>query len=95
FINAFQERFLSAAAREKLRDQFSRLKQQGLSVAEFEATFTSLSRFAPELVASEECRCYEFERKLRRGLKLRVGGSYIREYRHLVDAAAHMEIMMQ
>ncbi|KAF5931790.1 hypothetical protein HYC85_027961 [Camellia sinensis] len=52
-------------------------------------------RFAPELVASEERRCYEFERKLRRGLKLRVGGSYIREYRHLVDAAAHMEIMMQ
>ncbi|KAF5934530.1 hypothetical protein HYC85_030701 [Camellia sinensis] len=95
FINAFQERFLSAAAREKLRDQFSRLNQQGLSVAEFEATFTSLSRFAPELVASEERRCYEFERKLRRGLKLRVGGSYIREYRHLVDAAAHMELMMQ
>ncbi|KAF5933080.1 hypothetical protein HYC85_029251 [Camellia sinensis] len=95
FLNAFQERFLSAAAREKLRDQFSRLKQQGLSVAEFEATFTSLSRFAPGLVASEERRCYEFERKLRRGLKLRVGGSYIREYRHLVDAAAHMEIMMQ
>ncbi|CAL5394237.1 unnamed protein product [Camellia sinensis] len=95
FVNAFQERFLSAAAREKLRDQFSRLNQQGLSVAEFEATFTSLSRFAPELVASEERRCFEFERKLRRGLKLRIGGSYIREYRHLVDAAAHMEIMMQ
>ncbi|KAF5932581.1 hypothetical protein HYC85_028752 [Camellia sinensis] len=95
FVNAFQERFLSAAAREKLRDQFSRLNQQGLSVAEFEATFTSLSRFAPELVASEERRCYEFERKLRRGLKLRVGGSFIREYRHLVDAAAHMELMMQ
>ncbi|KAF5933939.1 hypothetical protein HYC85_030110 [Camellia sinensis] len=95
FVNAFQERFLSAAAREKLRDQFSRLNQQGLSVAEFEATFTSLSRFAPELVASEERRCYEFEQKLRRGLKLRIGGSYIREYRHLVDAAAHMELMMQ
>ncbi|KAL7217485.1 hypothetical protein ACSBR2_010858 [Camellia fascicularis] len=34
-------------------------------------------------------------RYLRRGLKLRVGGSYTREYRHLVDAAAHMELMMQ
>ncbi|KAL7164095.1 hypothetical protein ACSBR2_040078 [Camellia fascicularis] len=29
------------------------------------------------------------------GLKLRVGGSFIREYRRLVDAAAHMELMMQ
>ncbi|KAL7226313.1 hypothetical protein ACSBR1_021430 [Camellia fascicularis] len=33
--------------------------------------------------------------RLRRGLKLRVGGSFIREYRRLVDAAAHMETMMQ
>ena len=68
---------MAAAASEKLRDQFSRLNQQGVSVAEFEATFTSLSRFAPELVASEARRCYEFERKWRRALKLRVGGSYI------------------
>ncbi|KAL7181797.1 hypothetical protein ACSBR1_040658 [Camellia fascicularis] len=35
------------------------------------------------------------KRELRRGLKLRVGGSFIREYRRLVDAAAHMELMMQ
>ena len=63
-------------------------------MAEFEATFTSLSRFTPELVASEERRCFEFEWKLRRGLKLRVGGSFIREYRRLVDATSHMEIMM-
>ncbi|KAF5933551.1 hypothetical protein HYC85_029722 [Camellia sinensis] len=95
FVNAFQEKFLSSAAREKLREQFCQLRQQGLSVAEFEATFTSLSRFAPELVASEERRCFEFERKLRRGLKLRVGGSFIREYKRLVDATAHMELMMQ
>ena len=95
FVNAFQEKFLSSAAREKLREQFIQLRQQGLSVAEFEAIFTSLSRFAPELVASEERRCFEFERKLRRGLKLRIGGSFIREYRRLVDAAAHMELMMK
>lgn len=44
-------------------------------MAKFEAAFTSLSRFAPELVASEERRCIEFERKLRHGLKMRVGGS--------------------
>ena len=95
FVNAFQERFLSPAVREKLRDQFCQLKQSSSSVAEFEAAFTSLSRFAPELVASEERRCIEFEKKLRRGLKLRVGGTMIREYGRMVDAAAHMEIMMQ
>ena len=95
FVNAFQEKFLSPAVREKLRDQFCQLKQASSSVAEFEAAFTSLSRFAPELVASEERRCIEFEKKLRRGLKLRVGGTMIRDYGRMVDAAAHIEIMMQ
>ena len=64
-------------------------------MAELEATFSSLSRFAPERVASEERCCYEVERKLRRGLKLSVGGSFIHEYRHLVDVSTHMELLMQ
>ena len=46
-------------------------------------------------MASEERRCIEFERKLRHGLKMRVGGSMTREYGRLVAAATHMEIMMQ
>ncbi|CAL5335668.1 unnamed protein product [Camellia sinensis] len=66
-----------------------------MPVAEFEAAFTSLSRFAPELVASEERHCLEFEKKLRHGLKTRIVGSMIREYGCLVDAAAHMEIIMR
>mgnify|MGYP003703400379 CR=1 FL=1 len=56
FVNAFQEKFLSPAVREKLRDQFCQLKQASSSVAEFEATFSSLSRVAPEWVAAEERR---------------------------------------
>ncbi|THF99040.1 hypothetical protein TEA_000656 [Camellia sinensis var. sinensis] len=55
--------------KEKLRDQFCQLKQLRTPVAEFKAAFTSLSRFAPELVAFEERRCLEFEKKLRHGLK--------------------------
>ena len=93
-MDAFQEKFLSPAVSEKLRDQFCQLKQLSSSVAEFEVAFTSLSRFAPELVASEERRCLEFEKKLRHRLKLRVAGPMTREYGRLVDAAAHLEIIM-
>ncbi|GMP86562.1 hypothetical protein CsSME_00039293 [Camellia sinensis var. sinensis] len=94
FVDAFQEKFLSPAVRKKLRDQFCQLKQLSSSVAEFEAVFTSLSKFAPELVVSEERRCLEFKRKLRHGLKVRVAGPMTREYRRLVDAATYMEIIM-
>ena len=76
-MEAFQEKYLSPAVREKLSDQFCQLLQLSSSVAEYEAAFTSLSRYAPELVASEERRCIEFEKRLRRGLKMRVGGSMI------------------
>ena len=83
------------AVSEKLRDQFCQLKQLNTPVAEFEALFTSLSRFAPELVATEDRRCLECEKKLRTELMFRVTGSMIREYWHLVQAAAHLETIMQ
>ena len=59
------------------------------------ATFTSLSRFTPELVASEECHCLEFEKKLRIGLQFRVARSMARKYGRLVQAATHLETIMQ
>ncbi|XP_028064859.1 paramyosin-like [Camellia sinensis] len=86
--------FLPPSVREKSRDQFYQLKQLNTPVAEFEAAFTSLSRFALELVASEERRCLEFKKKLRTGLKLRVARSMTREHGRLVDAAVHLEIIM-
>ncbi|XP_028124377.1 F-box/LRR-repeat protein At4g14096-like [Camellia sinensis] len=44
FVDAFQEKFLAPTVKEKLRDQFCQLKQLSLSMSEFKATFTSLSR---------------------------------------------------
>lgn len=86
-VKAFQDKYLPAIVREKLRDQFS-------PVAEFEATFTSLSRFALELVVTEERRCLEFKKRLRTGLEFRVVGSMIRDYARLVEAAVHLETIM-
>ncbi|XP_028093667.1 uncharacterized protein LOC114293747 [Camellia sinensis] len=65
-----------------------------MSVAEFEAAFSSLSRFALELVATEEHRCYEFEQRLRKIL-FKVAGNMIQDYDRLVEAAAHVEIIVE
>lgn len=62
---------------------------------EFEATFTSLAGFAPELVATEEHRCLEFEKTLRPKILMKVMGNMYREYDKLVEAAAHVEIMLE
>ena len=65
FVVAFQDKYLPPTARERLRQEFQDLKQLNMSVVEFEGAFSSLSWFAPELVATEERCCIELEKKLR------------------------------
>ncbi|XP_028092859.1 uncharacterized protein LOC114293036 [Camellia sinensis] len=95
FVNAFQDKLLPSTAREKLRDRFLKLKQLSLSVAECEAVVTSLSRFALELVVTEERRCVEFEKRLQTRLLFKVVWSMIRDYRRLGEAATHLETVVQ
>ena len=66
-----------------------------MSVAEFEAAFSSLSWFAPELVATEERCCFEFEQRLRTKILFKFSENIIREYDRLVEAAAHVEITLE
>ncbi|CAL5392813.1 unnamed protein product [Camellia sinensis] len=65
FVHAFQENFLPLTTRERLRKQFEELRQLDTPVAEFEAMFTSLARFAPKLIATEEHRCFKFEKRFK------------------------------
>ncbi|XP_028105693.1 uncharacterized protein LOC114304741, partial [Camellia sinensis] len=95
FVKAFQDKYLPPTARERLRQEFKNLKQLNMSVAEFEAAFSSLSRFAPELVATKERCCFEFEQRLTTKILFKVAENMIREYDRLVEAAAHVEIIVE
>ena len=66
-----------------------------MPVAKFKAVCSSLSRFAPELVATEERRCIEFEKKLKTKIMFKLVGNMIREYDRLVETATHIEISIQ
>ncbi|KAF5932586.1 hypothetical protein HYC85_028757 [Camellia sinensis] len=94
FTEAFLAKYFPPSARERLRDQFLELRQDDTPVAQFEMRFASLSRFAPELVATEERRCFEFERRLCFDIREKVAGSFWKDYYYLVKAAAHMEAMV-
>ncbi|XP_028108053.1 uncharacterized protein LOC114306930 [Camellia sinensis] len=95
FTYAFQKKYLPPTVRECLRREFEELEQSDSTVVEFEATFTSLSRFAPDLVATEERRCLEFEKRLRLGILIKVMGNMIQDYDRLVESVAHVEIMLE
>ncbi|XP_028057189.1 uncharacterized protein LOC114261181 [Camellia sinensis] len=86
---------LKGEAGERLRKQFEQLLQLDTPVAEYETKFTSLSRFAPELVATEERKCLEFEKRLRPKILMKVVGNMIRDYDRLVEVATHVEITVE
>ncbi|GMP33520.1 hypothetical protein CsSME_00006804 [Camellia sinensis var. sinensis] len=79
------------STREELRKQFVELRQGTTPLVRFERWFANLSRFAPELVETEDLRCFEFESKLRDDIRVRIAGSWHKRYRALVEAAAHVE----
>lgn len=61
FQKVFSDQFYPPSYRYAKKSEFLYLKQGSMSVAEYEHKFNELSRFAPELVATEEDRCRRFE----------------------------------
>ena len=62
----FFERYFSDAAQEKKEFEFMNLRQEDMSVDDYQAKFESLSRFAPLLVSDEKKKVRRFQK----GLKL-------------------------
>lgn len=87
FRTVFLDSFFLEAVREARRQSFVDLHQGSLSVAQYEARFTALARFAPEMVATETLLCKRFERGLRPAIVERLVAMRICVYTDLVDAA--------
>ncbi|XP_071918804.1 uncharacterized protein [Coffea arabica] len=60
FTREFNEKYLPPLVQERREDEFIRLRQGIMSVAEYETQFTKLSRFAPELVLIDQRRIRRF-----------------------------------
>nr|XP_027118538.1 uncharacterized protein LOC113735747 [Coffea arabica] len=60
FTREFNAKFLPPLIQEKREDDFIKSRQGMVSVVEYEIQFTKLSRFAPELVATEQRRIRRF-----------------------------------
>ena len=60
FEKIFLAKYFPIVEREARRDEFERLIQRGLTVAQYEAKFTELSRHAKDLVDTEEKKVRRF-----------------------------------
>ncbi|XP_028110952.1 uncharacterized protein LOC114309422 [Camellia sinensis] len=68
FKNAFNEKYFPRSVRLQKHREFSKLEQGNKMVAEYEAEFTKLSKFAPVFEADEDSRA----RKLKGGLRTNI-----------------------
>ncbi|XP_020263109.1 uncharacterized protein LOC109839085 [Asparagus officinalis] len=64
FIECFNRKYFPQSARDELLRRFVELKQGGRSVDEYEAEFSSLSRYAPHLVTYPTIRRHQFQKGL-------------------------------
>ncbi|BBG92534.1 cold shock domain protein 1 [Prunus dulcis] len=64
FQRVFFDQFYPHSYKNAKKSEFLHLKQGSMSVLEYEHKFIELSRFAPELVTTEEDKCTRFEEGL-------------------------------
>ena len=64
-----------------------RLEQRDLTVAQYEAKFTELSRFTPQLIATEEKKTLKFQDGLKPYLKNKISILKLSVYLEVVDGA--------
>ncbi|XP_071926121.1 uncharacterized protein [Coffea arabica] len=77
---------------EKREDDFIRCKQGAMSVAEYEVQFTKLSRFAPELIATEQRRVRRFVQGLNVELQESLAAIRIDTFAEAVERAQRVEV---
>ena len=60
FREAFYKKYFTDSIRRQKVGEFVRLEHENLTVTQYEAKFTELSRFAPLLIATEEEKTLKF-----------------------------------
>ena len=65
----FQKKYVTDDYKETRWKQFLNMKQENLTLAEYEKEFSCLSKYATELVITETFRCTQFEDGLKESIQ--------------------------
>nr|XP_027124193.1 uncharacterized protein LOC113740877 [Coffea arabica] len=88
----FNEKYLLPIVQERREDEFIRLRQGTSSVAEYETQFTKLSRFAPDLVLTEEKRIRRFIQGLNVELQEALAAAQVDTFSQALEKAQKIEV---
>ncbi|XP_027151330.1 uncharacterized protein LOC113751499 [Coffea eugenioides] len=91
FTREFNEKFLPPLIQEKREDEFIKLRQGTLSVAEYEGKFTKFSKYAPELVTNERKRIMCFVQGLNVEIWEGLAAAQISTFTEVLEKAQRVE----
>ncbi|XP_020270549.1 pre-rRNA-processing protein esf1-like [Asparagus officinalis] len=91
FTDRFNRKYFPQSARDELLRRFVELKQGGRSVDEYEAEFSSLSRYAPHLVTDPTIRRHQFQKGLDKYIRMALAGRALATHDAVLDAAREIE----
>ncbi|XP_059590466.1 uncharacterized protein LOC132253091 [Vitis vinifera] len=87
--------YFPEAVRRQKRAKFIHLVQRNMTVTEYAAKFTQLSRYAPNVVADEQMRAEQFQEGLRLNIRAQVAPFMLRTYSEVVARALVIEREME
>ena len=91
FLRIFYGQFFPSSEQEKRAEEFARLVQGTMSVAEYEAKFRTLSKFASWVALDPREKGKKFQRGLKPSIRRLVALRKLEEYADIVDRARVME----
>lgn len=91
FTELYLEEYYPEMTHELLKRNFLNLQQGEMTVAQYEARFTQLSRFAPDSCAKEAVRAKRFGRKLKRPIRTQVPVRQLFTMAEMVERATMVE----
>nr|XP_027090300.1 uncharacterized protein LOC113711335 [Coffea arabica] len=91
FTREFNEKYLPPIVQERREENFIRLRQGPLSVAEYETQFTKLSCFAPELVLTDRKRIRRFVQGLNVEIQEALAAAQLDTFNQTLEKAQRIE----
>ncbi|XP_030544983.2 uncharacterized protein LOC115751290 [Rhodamnia argentea] len=91
FTYAFNDKYFSETARERKRIEFQQLRQNRLSVDQYEVEFARLSRYAPRSIEDPREKAQRFRDGLRPEIRNRIITVNLRTYRDIYERSRMIE----
>ncbi|XP_027151966.1 uncharacterized protein LOC113780390 [Coffea eugenioides] len=91
FMRDFNAKYFPPLVQEKKEDEFIRLRQGTQMVAEYKSQFTRLSKFAPELILTEQRRVRRFIQGLNVEIQKDLAVAQINTFSEAVEKALRVE----